>query len=496
MPFPALCYKLIPGWPNLAWVASMNLETAQIVVNHGPAVETTPYWCAEMVWNLSFEQGDFDRTDVVLGSGVRVRSNRVTFVSASDMLNRIQYMKYGDQLVVSNSISALLATVNADLLDNYDYADKLYDVCNGLDSAIIDIPTSLEPIRIVHFYNVVVCDGKVTENLKPDTAPDIVDYHSYLEFLNRCTESIAENANSPHRRYSVTSLATCSKGYDSPAVSLLAKKAGAREAAIISNARRESHNLFAIDDSGHKLADKLGLVPRRYKRHQRNYPYEDAIWAVLGSVGDVNLTIFDYPQPVCLLWTGFMGDKFWSKRKPDESILGRKADFSGIRFNEARLEFGVILCSPVMWAPYREKEIQDIYGHSDMRPWRLNTGYDRPIPRRMLEEFGIHRCEFGIRKKASTFNMLYASPLSQDLCPDFYAYMQNRGKPVVGRFMEMISLWLRAVDSIFLSRLPGKIRFSCRHWVTLPEKNDFLLWANQRRKVRFEKHIRVKTNLE
>ena len=34
-----------------------------------------------------------------------------------------------------------------------------------------------------------------------------------------------------------------------------------------------------------------------------------------------------------------------------------------------------------------------------MRPWRLNTGYDRPIPRRIVEESGVPRSMFGIHKQ-------------------------------------------------------------------------------------------------
>ena len=63
----------IESWPKLAWVARLPLCAKRVDVFHGPMVEVGSDWCVEAVWAGEFEDGDFDRTDLVFGSGVRRR---------------------------------------------------------------------------------------------------------------------------------------------------------------------------------------------------------------------------------------------------------------------------------------------------------------------------------------------------------------------------------------------------------------------------------------
>jgi len=60
----------------------------------------------------------------------------------------------------------------------------------------------------------------------------------------------------------------------------------------------------------------------------------------------------------------------------------------------------------------------------EMAPWRLGSDYDRPIPRRILEEAGIPRQLFGTRKKAvvETYNF----PKNRALRPQFFAYARRQ----------------------------------------------------------------------
>src|SRR5438067_688694 len=59
-----------------------------------------------------------------------------------------------------------------------------------------------------------------------------------------------------------------------------------------------------------------------------------------------------------------------------------------------------------------------------MAPWRLGSDYDRPIPRRILEEAGIPRQLFGTRKKAvvETYNF----PKNRALRRQFFAYARRQ----------------------------------------------------------------------
>ncbi len=71
---------LEPDWPALAWIARCERSNPVITVRHGPQVETREDWLCEAVWDGEFEAGDFDRTDLVFGSGIRLRDEGIIFV--------------------------------------------------------------------------------------------------------------------------------------------------------------------------------------------------------------------------------------------------------------------------------------------------------------------------------------------------------------------------------------------------------------------------------
>lgn len=65
----------------------------------------------------------------------------------------------------------------------------------------------------------------------------------------------------------------------------------------------------------------------------------------------------------------------------------------------------------------------------EMRPWRLANDYDRPIPRRLVEEAGVARHLFGQEKKAVTIPMFGAEVQGRELSgrslEDFLAYYRR-----------------------------------------------------------------------
>jgi hypothetical protein len=203
----------------------------------------------------------------------------------------------------------------------------------------------------------------------------------------------------------------------------------------------------------------------------------------MGNVGDINLAIFDYPEKLCLLFSGFLGDVLWRKDADHVEPLRRK-DTSGARFSECRLELGVFNCSPVFWGCQNERQVHALSQRQEMLPWTLGTDYDRPIPRRLADEAGIRRGSFGTRKRVSSFNRKYGRPLSADLRQDFARFMEARGDRASSGFREWVSMILRGVDLLVLRKLPSAVRFSCKEWVALPSSSMFFIWANERRKNR------------
>src|SRR5207245_7865116 len=86
-----LRYTLVADWPPLAWLARCRPGAPAIDVFHGPRVELAADWFCEAVWDGAFADGDFDRTDLVFGSGARAReSDGVCFVSSGSTVDRLQ----------------------------------------------------------------------------------------------------------------------------------------------------------------------------------------------------------------------------------------------------------------------------------------------------------------------------------------------------------------------------------------------------------------------
>lgn len=126
-----LSYVSNPGWPPLAWLA--RCEPGEVVVTHGSGVEVADDWFCEAAWDRDFDQGDFDRTDIVAGSGGRVRSGRLVFVSAGNTVDRLVSLKLGGTTMVSNSLVCLSAVADLDFLVPYDWFAAFHSVVHGIN---------------------------------------------------------------------------------------------------------------------------------------------------------------------------------------------------------------------------------------------------------------------------------------------------------------------------------------------------------------------------
>lgn len=479
-----LQFTLVKAWPKLSWVASVRMDGYTVTVLHGPCVETCPSWFAEAVWDGEFLAGDFDRTELVTGTGGRLRGNTICFVTPADTLAQLYWYRKGSHILVANSLPAILAVADVGLVDDFSYADAMASISDGLASHVREIPSTAGHIHVVYYNNLVVGPDGIRETAKPSAAPDFIDYVTYRDYLFSAAARIGRNASSPDRRHSVGLLATLSSGYDSCAAAVVAREAGAHEAVTISRGRRTAASFFDPSDSGAAVAEQLGMNCTSYRRSRESFPFEDAAWAVMGNVGDINLSLFDYPEPLCLLFTGFMGDVLWDKSTVQPKHLHRK-DTSGARYSEARLQQGVFLCSPVFWGCTREAEILELAHKPEMQPWSVGGDYDRPIPRRLLEEAGAKRGTFARGKRATSFNRRYGRPISPELRHDFAGFMAQRGRRPGSPLAETAVYVLDGIDYYLLRKLPPALRFSCQGWSRIPSPTEFFLWANERLKRRY-----------
>jgi len=176
-----------------------------VCVSHGPWVEGGDGFACEAVWPARFEEGDFDRAAVVAGTGVRARDGEVTFVSSASAIDRLHSAELPEGPVVSNSLPCLLRAIGAEArLDYWRYQVDLQTVMRGLGRYRPVLPTTVPPVRLTYFHN-LVWGG------------------------------------------------TVSSGYDGAAVTTLAAEVGCREALTFDESR------LGEPDSGEATAEALGL---------------------------------------------------------------------------------------------------------------------------------------------------------------------------------------------------------------------------------------------
>jgi len=101
----------------------------------------------------------------------------------------------------------------------------------------------------------------------------------------------------------------------------------------------------------------------------------------------------------------------------------------GSSLTEFRLRSGFIHFPVPTLGYIRHPSIYAISNSEPLRPWVLGTDYDRPIPRRLLEEAGVPRTAFGRTKKAITQPLWNTDALDRVFTPrsyeDFRRYIQR-----------------------------------------------------------------------
>jgi hypothetical protein len=102
-----------------------------------------------------------------------------------------------------------------------------------------------------------------------------------------------------------------------------------------------------------------------------------------------------------MLVSAFVGDGMWWMHRPPRPSMWR-SDQSGSSFGEWRLRVGFTHVPLPCFGAYHHRGTRAISHTPDMRPWVLGRRYDKPIPRRILEEAGVPRDMFGVTKRAAS----------------------------------------------------------------------------------------------
>ena len=400
--------------PKLAWACRLSRAIDVVKVYCGPWVEIGESDFIEGAWNLPFTEKEFDKTAVFFGSGGKALTDKVVLATPTHTLERLFGIRQEQSLYISNSLSFVLSLSENELdLSYMDYQADYDSITLGLEKSVKLSP--LKNGKQLMFF--CYCNIEVDKELNLTAIPkssvhDFSDFNDYKGFLLNTIQQVKDNAVSKDRYRQYSLLATASRGYDSSCIAALAYEAGCRDVLTLKNARpkdqlfgKYKYNRQNSEDVAQKLAEIIG-----YKnvilRDRWNYFDLDAGNLIAESAASGNLyydpTINcedDLRQRVML--TGHFGDVVWTRSKAKVSTDFKTGGLSGASLYETRLRAGFIHVPLAYAGATSMPSINKITFSSEMSPYTLNNGYDRPIPRRILEEKGVPRELFGQTKKAT-----------------------------------------------------------------------------------------------
>jgi hypothetical protein len=430
-------FRPVASLPRLAWCARVRRGDSVARVVHGAEVETSQHWFAEGVWNAPFAEGGILEATMLLGSGGRADATRLSFAASSHPMDRLQYLRLPDELLVSNSLAFLLTQASDEPDPEYPFYDRdIISFVDGLSAAVRRLPTRRgRVVELLYCANLTVDrDLNITEQRRVQSR-SFSDYADYVAYLAAELVALARNAQDPARaRLRFEPLATISTGYDSPACAVLARSIGCTRAVTMGAARAE---YGGGADSGVEIGRRLGLTVTEYDRaaYLRRGDFVEAEFLAVGTGGeDVVMSAFEPELPGTLLVTGFLGDTLWARLHD----LGERAaaDFrmrfpAGASLTEFRLRVGFVHLPVPLLTYGAQPSLHQISNSEAMRPWRVrNPHYDRPIPRRLVEEAGVPRELFGQRKRAVTQPFYHNEPLQPIMSEQSYRdFLDFRGAP-------------------------------------------------------------------
>jgi hypothetical protein len=239
------------------------------------------------------------------------------------------------------------------------------------------------------------------------------------------------NATDSARARRYPPLATLSTGYDAPAIAALAARAGCREALTFA----ELMPGVAWPDDGSAIGERLGLrVLRRARdawRLRSDLPEAEA-WAwppgQLVSQASVESDLAGR-----LLLTGRFGGRLL---EPPDLGAGPHRPvglpvLTAPSQVELRLRVGFLNLAPYFVSWNHLDAIQRLSSLPEMTPYRVGGTYDRPIPRRIVEEAGVPREAFGqVKRVGAALNVFHAHDLTPGSRRDFDAFLAAAPAPL------------------------------------------------------------------
>lgn len=495
-------YQQKKNFPPLAWVADVKKGCVEVI--SGGAVEYREGFFVEGAWSGDFNLGDFAVSEWFCGTGGKITDNRIIFSSPTHVTYSLYSAQKEEGVVVSNSGNLLMAYMGYEYDPSYvEYEADYNTILDGInvykkDIHVLTNKKERSAIQIYYFCNLIIDEADRLTVTRKQKVKDFDSFTEYEKRLKDAMEAMVKNAQHPSRTQKYDIATAVSKGYDAPACAAIFKDLGCNTAFTFAAIGKY------MEDSGVEVAEQLGYKKIVEVEATEFKKRSDVVEAQIISSGDLGSTIsscvFDDLFVHRIVLSGERGDKIWDKNAKDVNNEFKFNDFvSGLGYGEHRLWYDFISCPMPLYGASAWKSIHSISNSDEMQLWSVGSSYDRPIPRRILEERGVSRETFGIKKHGAGFIYKFdwmkriEQRMSAAAFADFKKYVEHNKRL---RPAKTISYFWK-MRSIYLSKLGiGRGKMSPREIgrITNPMAPSLLIpWAGNFMIQKYKKLIEDKT---
>ena len=489
--------------PPLAWCAVISKKSETVEVTAGCMVECMENGFVSGVWDGDFQKLDLENTLYLCCSGGYIyERGGVKFTTPTHPQESIFAIKVCDRLFVSNSLPFVLTMANERLDANY--YNYEYDLCSsilGYEKFVKRSPLySGNKLQIFRCARVSVDRNLNTSEEEQRPIFPMDDFKQYKASVLGVLRRIVENGQSPTRKHQYGLISTISRGYDASATSALVKEVGCNTTlSLIAPVKY-------LSDDGRDIARIMGyenILTGDGEAFKKCEHFEEAMYLCSGTSG-MTFYCFEKNTAGNILFEGERGDSMWERLNPN---VNDRLDFSWgngiaqsavggeqyLHNNTIKIDVPLIGCQ--QWT-----DVQRISHSEEMKPWVVREHYDRPIARRLVEEKGVGREDFGRAKMGAGIALRFETlkSLSRKMSPKSHADLLSWYNRLKRDRLREVMAYLKYYKSEFpmyanyaFSKIHLKFRIRSKSvgWYSSPTQQLLILWANEKMIDKYKKYL-------